>query len=57
MLCIHQPNLYKKRKQNRNEPFAVKGKSESLATSESFFVEHQLPSGGMRELSGDKYSL
>lgn len=39
------------------EPFDVEGKSESLATSGSFFVEHQLPSDGMRELSGDKHSL
>ena len=39
------------------EPFDVKGKSESLATSGNFFVEYQLPSDGMRELSGDKHSL
>lgn len=39
------------------EPSDVKGKFESLATSGSFFVERQLPSGGMRGLSGDKHSL
>lgn len=39
------------------EPSGVKGKFESLATSGIFFVEHQLPSGGVRELSGDKHSL